>query len=118
MVCGGTCAGELCDDGNGASLVQVNVQSDASDVEDQLFGDGTRTLPDGTKVVTHQRPGEKGGAGVVWWTVDTIRPDGYRVVISAFNSGAQNTAATRKAPVLTMKQLEAIATNAKWYARD
>ena len=39
------------------------------------------------------------------WTVDTIRTDGTRVVVSAFNSGAQNTAATRDAPALTMEQL-------------
>jgi hypothetical protein len=102
------------DDGKGASLVQVNVQPDMSDVEGQLFGDGAKTLPDGTKVATHQGPGEKGGQGVVMWTVDTIRPGGFRVVISAFNSGTQHTSATRTVPVLTMKQLEAIATSAKW----
>ncbi|TXS34117.1 hypothetical protein EAO74_01265, partial [Streptomyces sp. gb1(2016)] len=33
-------------------------------------------LDDGTKVVTHQGPGEKGGAGVKMREVDTIRPDG------------------------------------------
>ncbi|MEU7060000.1 hypothetical protein [Streptomyces sp. NPDC046197] len=102
------------DDGRGASLAQVNVQPDMSDVEGQLFGSDARTLPDGTKVATHQRPGEKGGAGVVMWTVDTIRPDGFRVVISAFNSGAQNTPASRTAPALTMRQLESIATSPKW----
>jgi hypothetical protein len=48
------------------------------------------------------------------WTVDTIRPDGMRVVISAFNSGAQHTAATRGKPVLTMEQLRAIAVSPKW----
>ncbi|WP_406338251.1 hypothetical protein [Streptomyces sp. NBC_00649] len=85
-------------DGKGASLVQINVQPNMSDVEDELSGSGAQTLPDGTKVVTHQGPGEKGGQGVVMWTVDTIRKDGFRVVISAFNSGAQNTAATRTTP--------------------
>ncbi|WP_316740255.1 hypothetical protein [Streptomyces sp. MK7] len=102
------------DDGRGKSLVQINVQPDMRDVEDQLFGPGTRTLPDGTKVVRRKQDGEKGIAGIVMWTVDTIRPDGRRVVISAFNSGAQNTPATRQAPALTMKQLEAIATDQKW----
>jgi len=102
------------DDGKGKSLVQVNVQGDMSDVEGQLFGSDAETLPDGTKVALHQRPGEKGGAGVVWWTVDTIRPDGRRVVISAFNSGAQDTAATRTTPALTMKQLREIALSPKW----
>lgn len=102
------------DDGRGRSLVQINVQPDMRDVEGQLFGAGTRTLPDGTKVVWRKQAGEKGIAGIVMWTVDTIRPDGRRVVISAFNSGAQNTPATRQAPALTMKQLEAIATDPKW----
>ncbi|NUR02537.1 MAG: hypothetical protein HOY79_40185 [Streptomyces sp.] len=103
------------DDGKGKSLVQVNVQADMSDAEGDLFGSDAEVLADGTKVATHQVPGEKGGAGVVMWTVDTIRTDGRRVVISAFNSGAQDTAATRKAPALTMKQLREIALSPKWW---
>ncbi|MEV6840220.1 hypothetical protein AB0N17_37970 [Streptomyces sp. NPDC051133] len=102
------------DDGRGAGLVQINVQPDMRDVEDQLFGPGTKTLPDGTKVVRRESSGEKGVSGIVMWTVDTIRPDGRRVVISAFNSGAQNTPATRSAPALTMAQLERIATDPAW----
>ncbi|MER7689978.1 hypothetical protein [Streptomyces sp. NPDC097610] len=102
------------DDGKGRSLVQINVQPNMSDVEDQLFGAGTETLADGTKVVTHKKPGEKGGAGVVMWTADTIRTDGFRVVVSAFNSGSQVAAATRTTPALTTKQLRAIALSAKW----
>ncbi|MEV6025526.1 hypothetical protein [Streptomyces sp. NPDC052036] len=105
------------DDGRGASMVQVNVQADMSKEEGQLFGPDSRTLPDGTKVATHQGPGEKGGREVVMWTVDTMRPDGRRVVISAFNSGAQNTPATRTAPALTLKQMQAIATSTKWWVR-
>ncbi|MEV0223672.1 hypothetical protein [Streptomyces sp. NPDC050704] len=102
------------DDGKGRSLVQINVQPDMRDVEDQLFGADAEVLPDGTKVATQQGPGEKGGAGVVMWTADTIRPGGLRVVISAFNSGAQNTAATRETPALTIEQLKAIATSEEW----
>nr|WTB30668.1 hypothetical protein OG781_15230 [Streptomyces sp. NBC_00830] len=101
-------------DGKGASLVQINVQPDMSDVEGELFGSGAEVLPDGTKVVTHQGPGEKGGAGVVMWTADTIRTDGLRVVVSAFNSGSQNAKATRQTPALTMQQLKSIATSGKW----
>jgi hypothetical protein len=85
-----------------------------SDVEGDLFGSDAEVLSDGTKVATHQGPGEKGGAGVVMWTVDTIRTDGSRVVISAFNSGAQDTTSTRTTPALTMKQLRAIALSPKW----
>ncbi|WP_405924149.1 hypothetical protein [Streptomyces sp. NBC_00035] len=102
------------DDGQGESLVQINVQPDMSDVEDELFGPDAETLPDGTKVVTRQGPGEKAGAGVVMWTADTIRTDGRRVVISAFNSGSQNEAATRDTPALTIEELKDIATSAKW----
>ncbi|MGH1551843.1 hypothetical protein ACRAWF_05830 [Streptomyces sp. L7] len=102
------------DDGKGKSLVQVNVQANMSDVEGDLFGSDAEVLSDGTKVATHQGPGEKGGSGVVMWTVDTIRTDGTRVVISAFNSGAQDTPSTRTAPALTMKQLRAIALSPDW----
>ncbi|MGW0605991.1 hypothetical protein [Streptomyces sp. NPDC002640] len=102
------------DDGRGASLVQINVQADMSDVEHQLFGADAETLPDGTKVVERQGPGEKGVEGGVMWTVDTIRPDGRRVVISAFNSGAQDTAVTRETPALTVAELREIATDPQW----
>ncbi|MCG7206970.1 hypothetical protein [Streptomyces arenae] len=104
------------DDGHGRSLVQINVQPDMSDVAGQLFGSGSETLPDGTLVAERKAPGEKGGAGVVMWTADTLRTDGFRVVISAFNSGSQRTAATRTAPALTMKQLRAIALSPRWRA--
>ncbi|MGW1253908.1 hypothetical protein ACWD5Q_01665 [Streptomyces sp. NPDC002513] len=106
------------DDGKGASLVQVNVQAGLSkEDKDQLFGPDSRTLPDGTKIATRQGPGEKRGRGVVMWTVDTLRPGGRRVVISAFNSGTQNTPATRTAPALTLQQMEVIATSARWFTR-
>lgn len=103
----------IVDDGKGRSLVQINVQPNMSDVEGELFG-GAETLPDGTKVVTRKEPGEKGGAGVVKWTADTIRPDGLRVVVSAFNAGRQDEAATRKAPALSLAELRTIATSGKW----
>lgn len=105
----------VADDGKGKSLVQVNVQSGMGDVAGDLFGSGAETLPDGTRVAVHQGPGEKGGPGVVMWTVDTLRTDGTRVVISAFNSGAQDTPATRKTPVLTIGQLRKIALSPKWF---
>ncbi|MGW2594206.1 hypothetical protein ACWCXC_28620 [Streptomyces sp. NPDC001515] len=104
------------DDGKGASLVQINVQPGMSDAGDLFLAD-TEELPDGTKVASHQGPGEKGGAGVRMWTVDTLRPDGLRVVVSAFNSGAQNTPATREEPALTMAQLRAVATSPAWTAK-
>ncbi|MEV6203097.1 hypothetical protein AB0M64_24445 [Streptomyces sp. NPDC051771] len=103
------------DDGKGKSLVQINVQYGMDDVAGDLFGSGdVTTLPDGRKVKLIQQPGEKGGAGVVWWTADTMTKDGFRVVVSAFNTGAQHEAATRAEPALTMEQLKAIALDPKW----
>ncbi|MFF9338902.1 MULTISPECIES: hypothetical protein [unclassified Streptomyces] len=103
------------DDGKGKSLVQINVQYGMDEVAGQLFGSGdVTTLPDGRKVKLTQQPGEKGGEGVVWWTADTMTKDGFRVVVSAFNTGAQHEAATRAEPALTMAQLKAIALDPKW----
>ncbi|MFJ6849168.1 hypothetical protein ACIQM3_01315 [Streptomyces sp. NPDC091271] len=101
------------DDGQGKSFVQINVQSDMSDVEGDLFGPDAKVLADGTKVTTRQGPGEKGG-DVKMWTVDTIRPDGFRVVISAFNTANQNEAATREDPALTLAEMEKIVTSKVW----
>ncbi|MDR6975707.1 hypothetical protein J2X68_002391 [Streptomyces sp. 3330] len=106
------------DDGKGASLVQVNVQPNMSDVAGELFGSGAETLADGTRVATEQGPGEKGGAGVVMWTVDTLREDGLRVVVSAFNSAEQDKAATRAEPALTVEQLRAVALSPRWRATE
>lgn len=100
------------DDGRGRSFVQINVQPGMK--AGDLFGSDAKVLPDGTKVATRQGPGEKGGAGVKVTEVDTIRPDGLRVVISAFNSANQNDAATREDPALTPAELEKIATSEVW----
>ncbi|MFH9668871.1 hypothetical protein ACH4LQ_27010 [Streptomyces globisporus] len=110
---GGEFASVVVNDGKGRSLVQINVQQDMRDVAHQLYGDAT-TLPDGTLLATSKKPGEKGGAGVVMWTADSMRPDGMRVVVSAFNSGEQSSAATRKAPALTMDQLTALVISPEW----
>ncbi|MEU2368153.1 hypothetical protein [Streptomyces pseudogriseolus] len=103
------------DDGQGGSLVQINVQPGMSDVAGQLFGDAEK-LPDGRLVTTRKSPGEKGAEGVVMWTADTLRPDGLRVVVSAFNTPAQHQDATRDAPALTLTQLREIALSSKWDA--
>ncbi|GAA3220717.1 hypothetical protein ACFQE4_20390 [Streptomyces thermocoprophilus] len=93
----------------------MNVQTRMNDVADELFGSDAETLPDGTRVAVHQGPGEKGGEGVVMWTVDTLRADGRRVVISAFNSGQQSTARTRETPALTVAQMREIALSPAWW---
>ncbi|MFI6054848.1 hypothetical protein ACIBCO_32765 [Streptomyces violascens] len=99
------------DDGRGKSLVQINVQSGMTDVAPEGT---TSKLPDGTVIGLAKKPGEKGGAGVAMWTADTVRPDGFRVVISAFNTGDQNEAATRAEPALTLDELRTIALDPRW----
>ena len=103
------------DDGRGRSRVQINVQYGMADAAGQLYAGG-EILPDGTRLVTRQGPGEKAGSGVVMWTVDTLRPGpaGFRVVISAFNTGDQNEDATRDAPAVSMEQLREIALSEEW----
>ncbi|MEW1681243.1 hypothetical protein [Streptomyces sp. NPDC093594] len=103
------------DDGKGGSLVQINVQPGMGDLAREIFG-GAETLPNGTLITAGEQPGEKGGEGVVMWTVDTLRPDGLRVVISAFNAPAQHEAATRDTPALTLAQLREIALSTQWDA--
>ncbi|SCE62166.1 hypothetical protein GA0115261_112422, partial [Streptomyces sp. OspMP-M43] len=110
---GGEFASVVVNDGEGRSLVQINVQQDMRDVADDLYGDAT-TQPDGTLLATSKKPGEKGGPGVVMWTADSMRPDGMRVVVSAFNSGEQSSPATRQAPALTMDQLTALVLSPEW----
>ncbi|MEZ0160521.1 hypothetical protein [Streptomyces griseorubens] len=112
---GGEYAYLVVDDGKGGSLVQVNVQPGMSDVAGDLFGDA-ETLPSGVMITTRQSPGEKGAEGVVMWTVDTLRPDGLRVVVSAFNTPAQHQDATRETPALTMEHLREIALSTVWDA--
>ncbi|NEB79179.1 hypothetical protein G3I40_28760 [Streptomyces sp. SID14478] len=103
------------DDGKGATLVQINVQSGMNDVRGDLFGSDAELLPDGTQVATRKGDGDdKGGAGIVMWTADTMRKDGFRVAVSAFNSGSQTTDATRAEPALTMAELKKIALSPQW----
>ncbi|MCB5181043.1 hypothetical protein [Streptomyces antimicrobicus] len=111
------------DDGQGLSLVQVEVQPgfrDPTNAEGSIFRSGgsggatVTTLPDGTKLRTEQRPGDKGAGGQVWWRVDSLRPDGLRVIVSAFNGAAQEQAPTRAVPALGMEQLKELALQPKW----
>ncbi|MER5842327.1 hypothetical protein ABT099_18850 [Streptomyces prasinus] len=110
---GGEYAYLVVDDGEGRSFVQVNVQYGRSDLPGAIHGPPEK-LEDGTLVATRQGPGEKGAAGVVMWTVDTLRTDGMRVVVSAFNSGAQHEDATREVPALTMEEIRTIALSRWW----
>ncbi len=111
----GAYAYAVVDDGKGRSLVQVNAQSRMGGERVRPLPAGSyTTLPTALKVRAVRQAGEKGGKDVVWWSVDTLRPSGYRVVVSAFNTAAQHEDATRAQPALDMEQLQALATSDKW----
>ncbi|MFB7590328.1 hypothetical protein [Streptomyces sp. NPDC056169] len=103
------------DDGEGKSFVEINVQPDMADAAGDIFRGGDITvLPDGRRVKVTQQPAEKGGSGAVSWSVDTMTPEGFRVVVSALNTGGYHQDATRAEPALTVAQLKAIALSPKW----
>ncbi|MFE2287700.1 hypothetical protein ACFXDJ_26500 [Streptomyces sp. NPDC059443] len=102
------------DDAKGASLVSLQIQPDSKNhprMWADLFTDA-QTLPDGTKILSHKRGGETPGS-VVWQT-EVLRTNGTRVIVAAFNTKVVRGAPTRKEPVLSMKQLEDLATSPKW----
>lgn len=102
------------DDGKGKSYLQIDVQHGMGDVADELFGDDSETLPDGTRVGFRESGGDKDVAGAVMWTVDTLRTDGFRVVVSALNAATQHDAPTRETPAVTKEQLRKIALSPAW----
>lgn len=104
------------DEGKGKSLVSLQIQPDSvkhPGMWAEVFA-SAETLPDGKKVLTRQQPGEKGGAGVVWWSAEALLPNGTRVIVSAFNAESQSSAATRKEPALTLARMKELATSSKW----
>ncbi|WP_329538467.1 hypothetical protein OG568_60625 (plasmid) [Streptomyces sp. NBC_01450] len=103
------------DDGKGKSLVAANVQK--WDPEDpgitKIFTDA-RTLPDGTKATASERPAPGNGKGAVQLTYDTVREDGFRVVIMAVNAPAYGIPADREKPALDTGQLKTMALSKAW----
>lgn len=102
------------DDGKGRSLVEIDVQHGMGDVAGELFGSDSETLADGTKVTDRQDAGDKDVPGCVRWTVDTLRTDGFRVVVRSYNAGGPHAAPSRAKPALTVKQLREIALSPQW----
>ncbi|MET9467218.1 hypothetical protein ABZY44_20925 [Streptomyces sp. NPDC006544] len=102
------------DDGKGQSLASLQIQPDSKNrpgMWAELFA-GAEILPDGTKIVSHQRRGEAAGAD--WWSVEVLRKNGTRVIVSAYNTKTLKGAPTRQDPALTMQRLREIATSPKW----
>ncbi|MEV5907069.1 hypothetical protein [Streptomyces sp. NPDC052127] len=108
------------DDGHGKSMIGVNAQDDMGDVLEGRMGcEGdyiecqALTLTDGTQVKRAKRASEKGGSAVVW-LVDTLHPDGRRVIVQEVNSYAEGGPVTRPQPPLTLDRLQVIALDSRW----
>ncbi|MCX5361064.1 hypothetical protein OG864_20365 [Streptomyces sp. NBC_00124] len=102
------------DDGKGKSLVEINVQPNMGDLLGESIFEGAEEVGDGTMLITREDAGDKGVSGTVRWTVDTVRINGLRVVVSALNAGGPHDAPSRDKPALTMEQLKKIALSSKW----
>ncbi|NUS29528.1 MAG: hypothetical protein HOV92_35665 [Streptomyces sp.] len=102
------------DDGEGKSLVEINVQPNMGDLLGESIFEGAEEVGDGTMLVTREDAGDKDVAGTVRWTVDTVRINGLRVVISALNAGGPHDDPSRAEPALTMDQLKKIALSSAW----
>ncbi|MFE0626502.1 hypothetical protein ACFW3D_05965 [Streptomyces sp. NPDC058864] len=102
-------------DGHGPSLVAMNVQSwKPGDPRIRQLFHGARTLSDGTRITTSEKPPALGGKGAIERTVDTLREDGLRVVVSSDNARAYGIPATRENPALSIFQLQEIALDPSW----
>ncbi|MFI5860871.1 hypothetical protein [Streptomyces sp. NPDC051546] len=104
----------MLDDGNGTSMVSLEIQSGNPGNPGQWAEEfaSAETLPDGTKLKSWQEPGK--GPGIVRWGAEVLRPNGSRVIVCAFNAETEASAATRNQPVLTPQRLRELVTSPKW----
>ncbi|AUY50154.1 hypothetical protein [Streptomyces sp. CB01881] len=110
----------LLDDGRGKGLVTITVQSGVTDkVKDRMncdrapVGCQTVTTADGTVVKSYEATA--GATGEVRCnTVDTLRPNGSRVVADACDAASDLGPRTRTKPVLDLEGVKAIALDPRW----
>ncbi|MFI8085390.1 hypothetical protein ACIF6L_31950 [Kitasatospora sp. NPDC086009] len=104
------------DDGHGKAEVQIYVAKQPAGAPDPRY-DISTTMPDGSKLVTHQPPPST-GSDLVRWSADILRPDGTRVVVQAFNAAIHKSTVkakpSRPTPPLTLDQITAIVTDPVW----
>ncbi|MFH9084407.1 hypothetical protein [Streptomyces sp. NPDC017673] len=110
---GGRQAGQLwVDDGHGKSLLEVHVSRQASTtaIRSHVFA-GTAPLADGTLIKTRQSPP---GTDPGHQAVNVLHPDGLYVTIMEWQAPSQSAPSTRSTPILTLAQLQAVATSSQW----
>ncbi|WP_326651634.1 hypothetical protein [Streptomyces sp. NBC_01750] len=72
----------------------------------------TETRPDGLKLAAVEKAGAH--PGVLHRQVDTFRPNGLTIQVSAYNAPTPNSLKSGKKPLITMAELKAIATDPVW----
>ncbi|MEU5281521.1 hypothetical protein AB0G87_34510 [Streptomyces asoensis] len=72
----------------------------------------TETRPDGMKVAAVKKPGAY--PGVQHWQVDTFRPNGLSIQVSAYNAPTPKSLKSGTQLLITMEELKAIATAPEW----
>ncbi|WP_221890494.1 hypothetical protein, partial [Streptomyces sp. WAC07061] len=97
------------DDGKGRSLVELRVQRGGTG-----FPADATAQADGVRAKVTQGPAGEDAPGVVRWSVDTLRPDGRRITVSAYNAPKQTGPASRTTPALTLEQVRELALNRHW----
>ena len=96
----------MVDENNGDTAYIEAVRTAA---EDAVW---TETRPDGMKVAAVKKPGAY--PGVQHWQVDTFRPNGLSIQVSAYNSPTPKSLKSGKELLITMEELKAIATDPVW----
>jgi hypothetical protein len=112
-------ASYIVDDGNGGSLLEVQVMTRKSQTScaNEAHPENCTIRPDGTIVLTeHQPGGSVRGMQVAAVSAVQVRyPDGRIIVVSNANSTAWKKAPiTRAKPLLTVAQLTALADSTAW----
>ncbi|MEH0472370.1 hypothetical protein QA943_26670 [Streptomyces sp. B21-097] len=90
------------DDGHGKALIEVSIDRFGHNDSGEMH----YSAQDG--------PDPWGAKGIVRRFVTAVRPDGFRVSVTAYNSNGRLTEPTRAVPPLTVKQLKAIAASGVW----
>ncbi|MFE1922412.1 hypothetical protein ACFW91_07610 [Streptomyces asoensis] len=94
-------------DGNTGDRTYIEVVATAA--EDAAW---TETRPDGMKVAAVKKPGAY--PGVQHWQVDTFRPNGLSIQVSAYNAPTPKSLKSGTQLLVTMEELKAIATAPVW----
>ncbi|HWD78466.1 MAG TPA: hypothetical protein VG497_06290 [Kribbella sp.] len=115
-----TAAAYVVDDGHGAARVEVMLSGGGEQNPCVPVRQGCSTLPDGSTLYSYKESpeysdGRQAQYGVVSNYVMLIRPDGRNINLTSYNAPAEKGKPhTRSTPLLSVKELTAIAKSKAW----